>query len=110
MVLLALVESRKLNTAAVKTTAVTPMATINSTKVKPDCFFINLLLNPQSRELRDIANQRVLPVQCTYGVIHGDGDLPESRCARNVRNHDGPRHVPQGHHHIIGGAENLVRS
>src|SRR5271169_1770646 len=101
ILVLALVESRKMVTAAANATMVMAIPMINSTSVKPDVFFMSCSSNPRSRELPDKADQGVLPRQRTHGVGHGDGDLPQRRFTGNVYDGDRAAHVPQGHHDVI---------
>src|SRR5882762_430451 len=108
--LLALVESRNNKKAAARAIMVTASAIMISTSVNPVFFFIYLLLNPALRELRDIANENVLPRHGANGVGHGDGDHPKARRTNDVRDCDRPLHIRQGHHHIIRIAENFVRT
>src|SRR5882724_1373965 len=69
----------------------------------------------RSRERRNVADQRVIAVQSSDRVGHGDGDLPHVRLdisggVDNVADLDGPSHAGQRSDHVVGGTENSVRT
>src|ERR1700741_1378073 len=82
--LLALVESRNMMTAAPRAIIETAMATMISISVNPEFFFICCSLKHCSGELRDIADERVLPGQGASSVVQGDGDLTKARLTGDV--------------------------
>src|SRR5580693_8455893 len=100
------VASLNASMVAARATSVMPMATMNSIRVNPDCFFMVSSLPPSSRKRRDVTDKRVGALNAADLIVDSDRDLAEICFSGYGRNGNRAGHPGiQVDDHVVGCSE-----